>query len=50
MLQQVNRFAPARSTLKCKTDLMLGNIFTSLVLLDQLKPETLKRDAQSLVA
>ena len=49
-LQQVNRFAPPSSNLKCKTDLLLGNIFTSLVLLDQLKPVNLKRDAQSLAA
>lgn len=50
MLQQMNRFAPAGSTLKCKIDLVLGNIFTSLVLLDQLKPGNLKRDAQFLAA
>ena len=49
-LQHMNRLAPASSSLKCKTDLLLGNIFTSLVLLDQLKPANLKRDAQSLAA
>jgi hypothetical protein len=41
-LKQINRFAPNYSDLKCKTDLLLGNIFTSLVLIDQLKPDTLK--------
>ena len=47
-LQQVNRFAPRGSTLKCKTDLLMGNIFSSQVLLDQLKPEKLKREAQAM--
>ena len=41
-LKQINRYAPNHSDLKCKTDLLLGNVFTSLVLLDQLKPENLK--------
>lgn len=45
-LQQVNRFAPSHSDLKCKTDLLLGNVFTSLVLLDQLKPEKLIQSIQ----
>lgn len=47
-LQQVNRFAPKNSALKCKTDLLMGNVFSSMVLLDQLKPERLKREAQAL--
>ena len=42
-LQQVNRFAPSHSDLKCKTDLLLGNVFTSLVLLDELRPKKLKQ-------
>jgi asparagine synthase (glutamine-hydrolysing) len=43
-LRQINRFARPHSTLKCKTDLLLGNIFTSLIIMDLLKPGNILRD------